>query len=109
VTQQILRQYSGWEFGSWTDWSKSAQEQRSTLKPEDNYKPLLLIGSTVATNLAPFKYTPGMTEIEKHRKPHRDITRAIRRMRENILDPNLALYIPTEWWVSECSAFHWSR
>jgi hypothetical protein len=74
------------------------------LEPEDIYKPLLLVGTTVATNLAPFKYTPGMTKIGKRNRPHREIGRAIRKMKEIIENPELVLYIPDEWRVSECGA-----
>ena len=47
------------------------------MKPEDIYKPLLLVRTTVVMNLVPFKYTSGMTKIDKKNKPHREITRAI--------------------------------
>jgi hypothetical protein len=45
-----------------------------------------------------------MTTIEQRKKPHREIARLIRQMRENIVDHKSVLYIPTEWWVSECDA-----
>jgi hypothetical protein len=73
------------------------------LKAEDIYKPLSLVGTAVATNLAPFKRTPGM-KIEQKNKPRREIGRAIRQMKENVENPGLPLYIPYEWWVSECGA-----
>jgi hypothetical protein len=36
---------------------QNSQQHSSTLKPEDIYKPLSLVSTTLATNLAPFKYT----------------------------------------------------